>query len=109
MEERRIVWDEGKNAENKRKHGISFETARYVFADHNRLWRIDRSDENTSGEERWQTLGMAEGITFVVYSEREKEGVNETRIISARLATKAERKSYHGYYRNDNKGWSETD
>ena len=107
MEERRIVWDEDKNADNKRKHGIGFETARFVFADSNRLERIDRSEGNISGEERWQSLGMAEGIVFVVYTERETE--NETRLITARLAEKAERRSYNGYYRIDNKGWSKAD
>jgi len=30
VEERRIVWDETKNAENKRKHKIDFEVAQYV-------------------------------------------------------------------------------
>jgi uncharacterized DUF497 family protein len=106
MEDRRIVWNENKNAENRRKHGIGFETARFVFADPERLWRIDRSEENTSGEERWQSLGMAEGVVFVVYTEREVEGVNETRLITARLANKTERRSYNGHYRIDNKGWS---
>jgi uncharacterized DUF497 family protein len=113
MEERqnilRIVWDEAKNAENKLKHGIGFETARFVFADPERLWQLDRSEGNTSGEERWQSLGMAEGVVFVVYTEQESEGVNETRLITARLANKAERRSYHGYYRIDNKGWSKAD
>jgi len=108
MEDRRIVWDEAKNTENKRKHGISFETAQYVFADPERLWRFDRSEGNTSGEERWQSLGMAEGIVLVVYTERETEGINETRLITARLAYKAERRSYNGYYRIDNKGWTKT-
>jgi uncharacterized DUF497 family protein len=106
MEERRIVWDENKNADNRRKHGIGFETARFVFADPERLWRIDRSEGNTSGEERWQSLGMAGGVVFVVYTEREAEGVNETRLITARLANNTERRSYNGYYRIDNKGWS---
>jgi uncharacterized DUF497 family protein len=106
MEERRILWDENKNAENKLKHGIGFETARYVFADPERLWRLDQSEENTSEEERWQSLGMAEGVVFVVYTEREAEGVNETRMITARLANKVERRSYNGYYRIDNKGWT---
>ncbi|MDR0669988.1 MAG: BrnT family toxin [Treponema sp.] len=55
MEERRIVWDEVKNVENKRKHGIGFETARFVFADPERLFRLDRSAGNTLGEERWQS------------------------------------------------------
>ena len=109
MEERRIVWDENKNADNKRKHGIGFETARFAFADPERLWRLDRSDGNTSGETRWQSLGMAEGVVFVVYTEREAEGVNETRLITARLANKTERRSYYGYYRIDNKGWSKAD
>jgi uncharacterized DUF497 family protein len=109
MEERRIVWDEAKNAENKQKHGIGFESARFVFADPERLFRLDRSEENTSVEERWQSLGMAEGVIFVVYTEREAEGVNETRLITARLANKVERRTYNGYYRIDNKGWSKAD
>ena len=109
MEERRIVWDEAKNAENKLKHGISFETARYVFADPERLWRFDRSKSNTSGEERWQSIGTAKGIVFVVYTECETEGTNETRLITARLADKTERRSYNGYYRIDNKGWTKAD
>jgi uncharacterized DUF497 family protein len=109
MEDRRILWDENKNAENKRKHGIGFETARFVFTDPQRLWRIDRSEGNTSGEERWQSLGMVEGIIFVVYTEREVEGVSETRLITARLANKTERRSYNGYYRINNKGWSKAD
>ena len=107
MEERRIVWDEEKNEKNKRKHRISFETARFVFADPNRLERIDRSEGNMSGEMRWQSLGIAEGVLFVVYTERETD--NETRIITARLADKAERRSYNGHYHIDNKGWSKAD
>jgi len=60
-------------------------------------------------EERWQTPGMAEGVVFVVYTESESEGANETRIITARLAEKAERRSYNGYYRIENKDWTEAD
>jgi len=106
MEERRIVWDEAKNTENKLKHGISFETARYIFADPERLWRFDRSKSNTAGEDRWQSIGMAEGVVFVVYTEGETEGTNETRLITARLANKTERRSYNGYYSIDDKGWT---
>jgi len=106
VEDRRIIWDETKSAENKLKHGISFETARYVFADPERLWRFDQSKNNTSREDRWQSLGMAEGIVFVVYTEREIEGIIETRLITARLANKTERRSYNGYYRIDNESWT---
>ena len=51
---------------------------------------------------------MAEGILLVVYTEHETEGVEETRLITARLADKAERRSYNGFYRIDNKGWTKT-
>jgi uncharacterized DUF497 family protein len=52
---------------------------------------------------------MAEGVVFAVYAESETEGANETRLITARLANKAERRSYNGYYRIDNQGWSKAD
>jgi len=97
-----IEWDDDKNEKNKRDHeGLGFEDAQYVFADHQRLERLDRSIENTSGEERWQTLGMVGRVLFVVYTER---GENK-RIISARTAEKHERRSYNGYYQIDGKGW----
>ncbi|GHU73283.1 hypothetical protein FACS189450_12770 [Spirochaetia bacterium] len=98
-----IEWDEDKNEQNKRDHeGLGFELAQYVFADPERLERLDRSEGNTSGEERWQTIGMYGKVMFTVYTER---GENK-RIISARLAEKAERRSYHGYYNIDGKGWT---
>jgi uncharacterized DUF497 family protein len=106
MANRRVVWDEAKNAENKQKHKISFEDAQYVFADPLRIWRLDRSENNTSGEERWQTIGKIGKNLFVVYTEQEKGNVNETRLITAREAEKHERRSYSGYYRIDNKGWT---
>jgi len=97
-----IEWDEEKNILNKQEHDLSFETAQYVFADPERLERFDRSEGNTTGEERWQTLGMVEKVLSVVYTEREEK----KRIISARIAEKHERRSYNGYYHIDNKGWS---
>jgi uncharacterized DUF497 family protein len=103
----RIVWDEAKNEKNKRDHnGLGFETAQYVFADPERVWRFDRSECNTSGEERWQTIGKAGNILFVVYTEKEGDGAVETRLISARIAEKSERRSYHGHYQIDGKGWT---
>ena len=83
MEEHRIVWDEAKNTDNKIKHKIGFEDAQYVFADPLRIWRLDQSESNISGEERWQTIGKVGKTLFVVYTEQEKGSINETRIISA--------------------------
>ncbi|MDR2096869.1 MAG: BrnT family toxin [Treponema sp.] len=76
-----------------------------IVGDPHRLERIDQSEGNTSGEERRQTVGMAGKVLFVVYMERGET----TRLISARLANKAERRSYNGYYHIDGKGWSEAD
>ena len=86
MEERRIVWDEHKNAENQLKHKVSFETASRVFLDPLRIERRDDSEHNNSGEERWQTLGRVGGVYFVVYTERKTAGGEETRIMSLRGA-----------------------
>jgi len=97
-----IEWESKKAQLNFEKHKVSFETAQYVFSDPERLERIDRSKDNTSKEERFQTLGMVEKILFVVYAERGKN----KRIISARLADKTERRSYNGYYQIDGKSWS---
>ncbi|MDR0643814.1 MAG: BrnT family toxin, partial [Treponema sp.] len=90
MEERRIVWDENKNTANKLKHKIGFEDAQYVFADLDRIERID--ENNTSGEIRWQTIGRVGSLLFVVYTERGEE----TRLITAREAERYERRSYNG-------------
>ena len=96
-----VEWDEEKNAINKAVHHIDFEDAQYVFTDSNRLERVDKSVGNTSEEERLQTLGIVGKVLFVVYTER---GENK-RLISARLATKAERRAYNGYYQVDGSGW----
>ena len=106
MEERRIVWDEAKNADNKRKHKIGFEVAQYVFADPLRIWRLDRSEGNASGETRWQTVGRVGKTFFVVYAEQEEGDSNETRLISARKAEKHERRSYNGNCKINGKGWT---
>ena len=98
-----IEWDDAKNVINKREHNdLGFEIAQYVFSDLERIERIDRSENNVSGEERWQTIGRVGPVFFVVYTER---GENK-RIITARAADKAERRSYNGYYQIDGKGWT---
>ena len=99
-----IEWDDDKNELNKQLRDLAFEDVQYVFVDPERLERFDQSEGNTSGEERWQTLGMAGKVLFVVYTER---GENK-RIISARLANKSERRSYNGYYQIDGSGWTKS-
>lgn len=88
------AWDEKKNEANRRKHGVSFDTACLVFDDPHHLSRLDRVE---NGEQRWQTIGMAGGVVLllVAHTWRETEdGEEHIRIISARRASKLERKIY---------------
>lgn len=88
-----VSWDEAKNAANLRKHGVRFEVAQLVFDD---PLHISRQDRVENGEPRWQTLGMAGGIVLllVAHTWRDAENGEHIRIISARCATKLERKIY---------------
>ena len=83
-------WDEEKEQENFRIHGVHFETATRVFFDPHRMERHD--DDSSDQEERWQTMGFFNNVLFVVYTERG----DVTRIISARIAEPFERRIYHG-------------
>ena len=73
-----IVWDEEKNKKNIAKHGVSFNTAQYIFNDPLRIERHD--DDHSDVEERWQTIGTFKDVLFVVYTERG----DDTIIITAR-------------------------
>ena len=91
-------WDQGKAAENLRKHGVDFTDAIAALEDTNRLEEIDtRSDY---GEERIQVIGMARGdVLFVIVTLRDQ---NICRIISARKATRHEQDRY---YAGDRETW----
>jgi uncharacterized protein len=83
------TWDPVKAEANRRKHGVSFELAQRVFDDPLALSRPDPEPE----EERWQTVGLIEGvIVFVIHTAPDDEETG--RIISARKATAHERKAY---------------
>nr|WP_304360615.1 BrnT family toxin [Collimonas fungivorans] len=86
--------DDAKNEGNRRKHGVSFEAATLVFDDPLHITRQDRVENN---EQRWQTIGMVGGVTLllVAHTWHEAEsGSEHIRVISARRATKLERKIY---------------
>lgn len=88
------TWKDQKNRTNKRDHGLSFETARLVFND---PLMVSRRDPHSDGD-RWQTMGMAGSVLlFVVHTWPEpipETGEEIIHIISARKATKHERKAY---------------
>ncbi len=85
----KFEWDDEKNTINKKKHGISFETASKVFADPYYIEVYD--SEHSSDEDRYIAIGLVEDVLFVVFTER-KESL---RLISARLATEKERRFYY--------------
>ena len=86
-------WDSKKAQSNKRMHGIIFEEASTIFAD---LLSITIPDPAHSiGEDRFITIGTSVNnkIIVVVHSDRG----DIMRIISARKATRKERRQYeHG-------------
>ena len=84
-----VLFDPNKAASNLRKHGVSFAEAETVLYD---LLALTREDEDADGEARFVTLGLGgEGrLLVVVWTQRE----DHIRLISARLATRNERRAY---------------
>jgi hypothetical protein len=84
----RFEWDAAKAEANFAKHGISFADAVEVFEDASAVTRQDDS----AAEERFVTIGLDAFARFlvVVYTWRN----NRIRLISARRATRAERRHY---------------
>ena len=85
-------WDAIKTAANLRKHGISFIDGATVFLD---PLAVTFPDPDHSRDERREiTIGhtMRQQLVFVSHCERG----DRIRIISARLATRLERKQYEG-------------
>ncbi|MCD8132020.1 MAG: BrnT family toxin [Lachnospiraceae bacterium] len=85
----KFEWDESKNFINKQKHNISFETAAHIFSDPNYIEMYDF--EHSINEDRYIAIGKVGDILFVVFTEK----MEVIRLISARLATSAERKLYY--------------
>ena len=88
----RLTWDEAKNRSNQRKHGISFDTAAQVFLD---PLHISRQDRTVEGEERWQTIGMVDGVLLILAAYTVIGEEDEViRIISEDRVTRQERIEY---------------
>ena len=88
-------WDPKKARGNVRKHNISFERAATIFRDPNLISIPDV--EHSGDEERWITMGLDEtgALLVIVHLFHRSDGeVCRLRIISARKATKGERKQY---------------
>jgi len=86
----KFEWDENKAKSNVVKHGITFLEAVTIFADPYLLFTED--SQHSQQEEREWAVGETENgsLIVVVFTIRDEK----IRIISARKATKSERKQY---------------
>ena len=86
----RFEWDERKNRSNLDKHGIDFKTAQWIF-----------EERTEADEERWHGIGSIEGLILlvVVHTYRQAGDDQIIRMISARQATRHERKLYEATHR----------
>ena len=82
--------DSAKAVINLKKHKVSFEEAASVFGDPMAYTFAD--PDHSIGEERWLMFGLSRmaRLLAIIYTQRR----GKYRIISARLATRNERKIY---------------
>ena len=83
-------WDDDKAASNEQKHGVPFTEAETVFADPLALTGYD--PDHSDDEDRYITMGTSLDGRLLVISHADRE--NRVRIISARVASRRERRDY---------------
>jgi len=83
-------WDPDKAVRNLAKHGISFHEAATIFGDPLALTFSD--PDHSDEEDRFLTFGLSSAGRMLVVSHTDRE--DRTRIISARRATRKEKKLY---------------
>jgi uncharacterized protein len=86
----RFAWDSRKAASNLRKHEVSFVEAASAFEDPLSLTVPDPA--HSRAEERFVLIGQSKNQYLVVVAHVERGDV--IRIISARIASRAERRTY---------------
>ncbi|MBC8132219.1 MAG: BrnT family toxin [Deltaproteobacteria bacterium] len=86
----RFKWDPEKARNNLVKHGVSFEEAATAFGDPLAFTRFD--PDHSDEEDRFLLLGATSEARLVVVSHTNR--ADDIRIISARVATRRERRTY---------------
>lgn len=85
-----FVWNTAKAAANLRKHGVSFLEASTAFADPMSITVSDT--DHSSHEPRYLLMGVSHRSRLLVVAHTEQG--TSIRLISARKATRNERKTY---------------
>jgi len=89
-------WDEQKNKESIRKHGLDFADAWEIF-EAPMLTAPDTREDY--GEDRWVSIGfLRNSVVVITYTEREGEVI---RLISLRKALKHERTRFEEALRDE--------
>ena len=83
-------WNITKAQTNKRKHGITFEEASTIFGDPLSITIPDPA--HSIGEDRFITIGTSVNDDLIVVVHTDRDDI--IRIISARNATRKERRQY---------------
>ena len=99
MAELHFQWDEQKDTENNRKHGVGFEEAQTVFHDHRAL--LINDPDHSGDEDRFVLLGLSFSLRALVVCHCYRENDEVIRIISARRANRTERTEYNRRWRNE--------
>jgi hypothetical protein len=86
----RFEWDPGKASSNALKHGVTFEEAQTVFQDD--LFVTFEDPDHSQDESRFIIMGQSTKKNLLVVSYTERR--NTLRLISARPATRKERRTY---------------
>ena len=92
MDTLKFEWDPNKNEINKKKHGLSFETAKEVFYDEYAILFDD--PDHSIDEERFLIIGSIMNGKICIVSHCYRDSGDVIRIISARKATKNEQHAY---------------
>ncbi len=91
----KFEWDKTKELKNVSKHGVSFEEASTVFYDDYAVQFYDK-EHSVLEEERFLILGVSNQSRILMVCHCERQLGDILRIISARKATKNEKKFYQG-------------
>lgn len=85
-------WDEDKNCSNHLKHGVWFEEAQTLWADKKSI--EFNNPDHSENEDRYLRVGFSTNLNLLLVVFCEKDEGDIIRIISARKATRNERKAY---------------
>ena len=95
-----VTWDPVKNLTNISKRHLPLSLGGLVLDDEMRIERHDK-EHSTPEQDRWQTIGLAGKVLFMVYT----EAGEIPHIISVRLADTEEKRLYYGERDLQAAGW----